>query len=404
MFKEICHMQKNILESVDNQALGERLKQARERKGMTQADAAAVLNVARTTLTAIEQGTRRIKAGELIKLAQTYGRQVSDFVRARPEIVPFQVQFRSVQLTDDLNGDEIRQSITDFEEHCQDYLELEAIMDSVYRPRYPQVYEIDGEQIEQIAEAVAIEERNRLNVGDGPFSQLRQVLENDVGLRIFYLPLRPSGKISAMYAYSVELGGCIAVNSQHPEERRRWSLAHDYAHFLTQRERPEILPTAGYIRVPRSERFADAFAKYFLMPTSGLLKRARARLSENGQLTIADVLILANYYAVSVEAMTHRLEELGLVRPGAWMRIQEMKLPIREAKRELGLAPVTGFEETFPQRYLLLAIAAYKQDRITEGQLAQFLHMDRIQLRHFLENMEADSSETSVQVETAVEP
>jgi Zn-dependent peptidase ImmA (M78 family)/DNA-binding XRE family transcriptional regulator len=397
-------MQKNILESVDYQALGERLKQARERKGLTQADAAAVLEVARTTLTAIEQGTRRIKAGELITLAQAYGRQVSDFVRARPEIVPFQVQFRSVQSTGDLDGEQVRQSIADFEEHCQDYLELEAVMDSVYRPRYPQVYEIDGVQIERIAEAIAIEERNRLGVGDGPFSQLREVLENDVGLRVFYLPLRPSGKISAMYTFNQEMGGCIAINVQHPEERRRWSLAHEYAHFLTQRERPEILPTAGYSRVPLNERFADAFAKYFLMPATGLLKRARARLTENGQLTVTDVLILANYYAVSVEAMTHRLDELSLVRPGAWIRIQEMKLPIREAQRELGLAPVTGFEETFPRRYLFLAIAAYKQDRITEGQLAQFLRMDRIQLRQFLENIEADSSEAAVRFETAVEP
>ncbi|MBI1297225.1 ImmA/IrrE family metallo-endopeptidase [bacterium] len=395
-------MQRNVLESIDHQALGQRLKQAREREGMTQADAAAVLDVARTTLTAIEQGTRRVKAGELIKLAQAYGRQVSDFVRARPEIVPFQVQFRSVQLTDDIDGDQIRQSIADFEDHCQDYLELESIMDSVYRPRYPQIYEIDGDQIERIAEAVAIEERSRLNVGDGPFVQLRQVLENDVGLRIFYLPLRPSGKISAMYAYSEELGGCIAVNSQHPEERRRWSLAHDYAHFLTQRERPAILPTAGYVRVPRHERFADAFAKYFLMPTSGLLKRARAHLSANGKLTVSDVLILANYYAVSAETMTHRLEELELVRPGAWMRIQEMKLPIREAQRELGLAPVAEADETFPRRYLFLAIAAYEQERISEEQLARFLHKDRLKVRRLVAEFQpADAAffnQTAVEV------
>jgi Zn-dependent peptidase ImmA (M78 family)/DNA-binding XRE family transcriptional regulator len=400
-------MQKNILESVDNQELGKRLKQARERKGMTQADAAAVLNVARTTLTAIEQGARRIKAGELIKLAQAYGQQVSDFVRARPEIVPFQVQFRSVRTSSDIDAEQIRESVTLFEAYCQDYLELEEITQSTHRPRYPQIYEIDGGQLERIAEAVAIEERNRLGVGDGPFSQLREVLENDVGLRIFYLPLRPSGKISAMYAFSREMGGCIAVNVQHPEERRRWSLAHEYAHFLTEREKPEILPSAGYSRLPLSERFADAFARYFLMPTSGLIKRARARLSENGQLAVADILILANYYAVSVEAMTRRLEELSLVRPGAWLRIQEMKLPIREAQRQLGLEPVHGFADTFPKRYLFLAIYAYDEGLITEGQFAHFLRMDRVHARQLAEDlrptMQGDGGEANPDVEPAVE-
>jgi Zn-dependent peptidase ImmA (M78 family)/DNA-binding XRE family transcriptional regulator len=395
-------MQKNMLESVDYQALGERLKQARERKGMTQADAAAVLDVARTTLTAIEQGSRRIKAGELIKLAQAYSQQVSDFVRARPEIVPFQVQFRSVRISEDIDDIQIHESIRLFEEHCQDYLGLEEITESVHRPRYPQVYEIDGMQIERIAEAIAIEERNRLGVGDGPFSQLREVLGNDVGLRIFYLPLRPSGKISAMYTFSQAMGGCIAINVYHTEERKRWSLAHEYAHFLTQRERPEILPTAGYSRVPLSERFADAFAKYFLMPTSGLLKRARARLNQNRQLTVTDILILANYYAVSLEAMTHRLDELNLVHPGAWTRIQEMKLPIREAQRKLGLYPVPSAADTFPHRYLLLAIDAYKQERITEGQLARFLRMDRLQVRQLVADLQ-DGDAALNHVETALE-
>ncbi len=75
-------MDTNILDTIDMRELGKGLQQARIKQGMTQEDAAKVIDVARTTITAIEKGERRIKAGELIKLAQAFGRQVSDFVAA----------------------------------------------------------------------------------------------------------------------------------------------------------------------------------------------------------------------------------------------------------------------------------------------------------------------------------
>ena len=82
-------MESNILDSIDMRQIGKELQDARKHRGMTQEAAAEVLGVARTTITAIEKGERRIKAGELIKLARAYGRQVSDFVRQRPRIRVF---------------------------------------------------------------------------------------------------------------------------------------------------------------------------------------------------------------------------------------------------------------------------------------------------------------------------
>src|SRR5437763_5987969 len=77
------HMNGNILDTIDIRVLGKELQQARTKRGLTQEEAAKSIGVARTTLTAIEKGERRIKAEELILLAQVYGLQVSDFVRPR---------------------------------------------------------------------------------------------------------------------------------------------------------------------------------------------------------------------------------------------------------------------------------------------------------------------------------
>ena len=54
-----------ILEKMTAKDIGERLRIARENAKLTQADAAGVIEVARTTLIAIEQGQRRVRMNEL---------------------------------------------------------------------------------------------------------------------------------------------------------------------------------------------------------------------------------------------------------------------------------------------------------------------------------------------------
>jgi DNA-binding XRE family transcriptional regulator len=82
-------MATNILDNIDLGRLGELLQQARKSCDMTQAQAAEIIDAARTTIVAIEKGERRIKATELIKLARAYGRAIGDFVQ--PRVVTYRV-------------------------------------------------------------------------------------------------------------------------------------------------------------------------------------------------------------------------------------------------------------------------------------------------------------------------
>ncbi len=250
--------------------------------------------------------------------------------------------------------------------------------------KYPLEYEIAGLRTAQAAESVAIEERNRLGLGDGPIPILRDILEQDVGLRIFYLPLHPS-KFSAIYLYTEQLGGCIAINSLHPEERRRWSLAHDYAHFLVHRYKPTVLIEEGYQRLPESERFADDFALYFLMPTAGLTRRFNDIRRMKGKITPADLCTLAHYYGVSVAAITLRLEDLNLLPTGIWDKLREGGFKVREAQRQLSLGAIPARDEKLPIRYQYLAVDAFDQALISEGQFAKFLGVDRLEARRVAE-------------------
>ncbi len=364
--------------------LGKELQQARIKRGLTQEDAARIIDVARTTITAIEKGERRIKVDELIKLTQAYGRQVSDFVRPLPHVEPFQIQFRGPSMRIEEDTASLAASIDELEQLCRNYLELEQITVSPLIRKYPLEYEITGLAAAQAAESVAIEERYRLGLGDGPIPFLRDVLEQDVGLRIFYLPLRPP-RFSAIYSYTDQLGGCMAINSLFPAERQHWSLARNYAHFLVHRYQPIVLFEEGYQRLPENERFADFFARSFLMPTSGLTRHFNDIRRMKRKMTPADLCTLAHYYGVSVAAITLRLEEMKLLPTGIWEKLREGGLKVREAQQQLGLEAIPARDEQLPIRYQYLAVDAFDRALISEGQFARFLGVDRLEARRLAE-------------------
>ena len=64
-------MDKHLLTSIDPAIIGERLAEARRARGLTQQQAAEFLDVARTTITAMEKGERRPRAVELVKSRPT---------------------------------------------------------------------------------------------------------------------------------------------------------------------------------------------------------------------------------------------------------------------------------------------------------------------------------------------
>jgi Zn-dependent peptidase ImmA (M78 family)/DNA-binding XRE family transcriptional regulator len=380
----------NILDSIDPRRLGDLLQQARKKMGMTQADAARVIDAARTTLVAIEKGERRLKPNELIQLARAYGRSVSDFVRPTPAIEPFEVQFRAVYHRQEQEELQINPVIEHFEQLCRNYLELEQIMDAPMTRTYPPEYRCNTLPLEAAAENIALAERQRLGLGDGPLPQLRDILELNVGIRVFYLKMPP--KYSEIYSYDPQLGACMAINQNHYEERRRWSMAHGYLHFLAHRHKPVLNFDGQYQRRPESEQLAESFPKYFLMPTSGLLRRFNDMSSVHGKFTTTNLFTLANYYGVSLEALTLRMEGMALLRTGTWDRLRDRGIKVRKVQQDLGLQETANRSDQLPVHYQHLAIDALEQGKITEGRFADFLEVDRIEARRIAEELRNHSA------------
>lgn len=382
-------MERHVLNTIDAVVIGERLADARRARNLTQQQAADAIGVSRTTITAMEKGDRRPRASELVTLARLYAQSVSAFVqpaRTAPE-PSFLIQFRSARGAQTEERASARETdIRQFEQLCRWYAELEEMLGASLPRRYLPAYDVSGTPPERAAEEVAASERNRLGLGDGPIGDLWGVLETDIGLRVFPLQMADN-RTAGMFLYSEDYGGCVAINANQPEERRRMSAAHEYAHFLTDRAKPEITILHTYKRVPETERFADAFARFFLMPAPGLSRRFETiRRAKTRPINPGDVLTLSHLFGVSFQAMTWRLEELKLLPPGTWDRLRDLGFKPGQARNMLGLPPLAG-ALPLPPRYQMLAVQAYEDGLLSEGQLAERLLTDRIGARALIHDL-----------------
>jgi Zn-dependent peptidase ImmA (M78 family)/transcriptional regulator with XRE-family HTH domain len=380
-------MNTKILEQLDPRVIGSRLQDARRATALTQQYVADEMAMARTTVVAIEKGERRVSAEELIKFARVYRRQVSDFVGRQTVTEGFVAQFRASERQTLETNSEYETAALELQTRSEDYVELEQKL-GLRNPRpYPPVYETTGGTPDQLGSEIATYERNRLGLGDGPIGNLRERLETEVGLSIFYYAM-PS-KIAGVFAFNEDLGACIGINAKHPRDRRQWSLAHEYGHFLMHRYQAEITILLERRLNSARERVTDSFAEHFLMPAAGLNRRFSEihRASPKGA-TLGDIVGLANLYQVSVQALVLRLESLRRLAPGTWERLTTEGFEVQKAQHLLGIDANPPVHDLFPERYVLLAVTAFRNGQLSEGQLAKYLRTDRLSARLTVEDLQ----------------
>ena len=181
-----------------------------------------------------------------------------------------------------------------------------------------------------------------------------------------------------MYAYSAELGACILINRNHPPERRRVSMLHEYGHFLlsTDRYKPGIDYLTMPGRKPANERFAEAFALSFLMPATSVRQKFQDIVATTGDFQVADLCRMKHFYFVSLEAMTLRVEQLGLIPRGTWDSLKESNSPHAKPRRCWACHRIPSPTSIVPERYKYLAVHAYEREELGDSDLAHYLRCD----------------------------
>jgi Zn-dependent peptidase ImmA (M78 family) len=367
--------------------LGERLRLARESAKVTQAAAGEALEVARTTIVAIEQGQRRPRLDELQRFAGLYGVSVNALLRREAVQIDLTPRFRRAGEADA----DVEAAVALLTTLVQAELELEDLL-GVRRTRNdpPERPLLPGNVAIQ-AEHDASELRQWLGVGMGPIHDIMSVLELQLGARVFVRRL--PAKISGLYAYDERAGACILLNATHPRNRRAQTGAHELGHFISTRRSPDALH-AGSPESSREERYAIAFARAFLTPARAVMAMFKEITAGATQLTRRHIILLAHAFGVSREALVRRLEELGLTKAGTWdWFVHNGGITDQQARQVLGEAIEPDSAQVdagrpISMRLALLVGEAWAKGLLSEGQIARLLQLDRIEVRELIDAYE----------------
>jgi Zn-dependent peptidase ImmA (M78 family)/DNA-binding XRE family transcriptional regulator len=378
--------------------IGERLRVAREATGLKQGPAAGAIDMSRTTLIAIEQGQRRVRTDELLKLSKLYGTSVNALMRVQAIHVDLSPKFRKVVGDRDETGRAASQLLADL---AKAEVELEDLLGVSRVRNYPPERPIGSGDITLQAEHDALELRQRTGLGLSPVADIISLLELELGVRVYIRRL--DGHVSGLFAYDEKLGACILLNARHPRERRTFTAAHELGHLISTRREPDVLHDQSPERTPE-ERYCNAFARAFMMPHRGVMQKFKDFTAGSPRLTRRHIIVLAHYFNVSREAVSRRLEELKLTKPGTWDWFEENGgITDAQAHQVLGdLVPTdtakAEAEQPTTLRLNMLASEAWRQSLLTEGQLMRLLHLDRVELRRLLDrtDIEGEADEAPV--------
>jgi len=135
-------------------------------------------------------------------------------------------------------------------------------------------------------------------------------LANELGIKVYHAawPNDVSGKIQKDSAYGGASGFAIFVNREHHVNRRRFTTAHEIAHYVLHEEKigDGIFDDALYRSGLSSaiEAQANGLAANILMPWSILNRYIPSYLGNDGD---TDVTKLAALFQVSKQSMSIRL-------------------------------------------------------------------------------------------------
>lgn len=264
----------------------DRIKLARESRGLTQASLAENLSFNQATLSKLEKGLYHVSDEMISELASVLNYK-KEFFYKNHEVYPLKhFYFRKNLGTTVTNSKKIESIINIFSSNLLDL--IESVNIEIDLP-YVDI-EKEGITPEFLAERV----RNYFNLSSGPIKNLVNILEKR-GVVIHFFDFNKDLKISGVSFITPGGIPLIIINNNIPNSRKRFTIAHELGHLLMHYK-------GGLIGEARDlEKEANRFASEFLMP----LKDIRLELFN---LTEEKLFSLKSYWKVSIQSLIYKAE------------------------------------------------------------------------------------------------
>ncbi|MFH1975964.1 MAG: XRE family transcriptional regulator [Pseudomonadota bacterium] len=357
--------------------LDKRIIAAREAAGFSITEAAQKLGFKNyQTLSAIEKGSRKINANELIIMARLYGRNLDYFLESGATPDPSPLWRKATKA--DVNF--IQRQFLSF---LENYSNLENLLDLKRRWKDIQrKYDRDDFSVNgfERADMLGAEIHNLLDLGSRPSLNLLNVLENKLRFKVLHMQLEEG--VSGASVVDNALGVGILINVNDAPWRRNFDLAHELFHVITWNVfSPEEIGN-GTTKT-RPEQYADKFASSLLLPENHLRDALKDTATDN-EIRIIDIIELAKEFGVSTEAVLWRLVNLKIIKKTLALKVLETP-NFRDLDRDMRQG-LYGKERPskFPSRFISLVCRCLMEGKISRGAFAEYLEIDRTEIDDYL--------------------
>lgn len=347
------------MNTVDGQELGERIAAARQRAAMTQAELASAVALDRSSLAKIENGSRRVSALELARIADAVNERIEWFFRPAPPAV---ISHRNMQEPGAASPgvDRLIERVARHVEFVTQRVR-QALPDTpgLTRP---------GNSAE--TEEAAARARTLLGMApDGPVSGLTDLMAGQ-GLFAFAFDLGTDAADGA--SLLLRRGGVAVINGARQVGRRRLALAHEFGHFLFADEYTVDWRIAEQDGVEGWESRLDRFARAFLLPEADLRDIYRHLTDERTDLRTIAVL-LGSKYQVDMSTLARRMTEIGLISSDEAGFVRSVRTS-RADIIELNLVPKHELEPPcLPKPYVKSVLSLYRGTDISAARAIDLL-------------------------------
>lgn len=344
--------------------MGERLKLARASAGLSLRDLSDKIGnlVSAQALGKYERDESMPGSKVLLSLADALGVS-EDYLVGQSDITLEAVEFRKNKITRKREEAQIEAAVIS---HLERYLEVESIL-QVSSLEWDKPREAPYPVVEDIVEAdlAAQSLRDHWNLGNDPVYKLAEFLE-ERGIKVLALELPDS--ISGLTCFVRRPKGgrvpVIVINGLDTGERQRFTLAHELGHM--------VLEVANGID---EEKTSHRFAGAFLMPAELL----RTEIGKHrSSLSLGELFALKRILAVSVQALTYRCKDLGIIHRNTYIELFEVFN--EKGWRKPPYAEPFAVQQEQPQRFRRLCFRALTEGAISESKVAELLGMSVGQL------------------------
>ncbi|MDD2509916.1 MAG: XRE family transcriptional regulator [Syntrophomonas sp.] len=348
--------------------IGRNIDKARQEKEISHQELAQILGVTRQTVSKYIKGEQAIDSEKLFKLAAFFNKPFDYFIEENEDEV-LRVMFRA-DFPDDNFTDELRAVIQDRLQKQWEVLSLAgqdmiSFLPPQYKLKLSGKKNLTDKEKEEI-ERVALEQRQQVldNCGHQDIYECFEAF----GIQVIAQPFHNSN-IFGLSGYSDEHGAFIIINDDDiiPEERKIFTLIHEYGHLVFHRE--EYGNNAGSHFTARSdprEKMADHFAGCFLAPRYQV-QHWYKRIGNRATLT--DLIEFKKELGISLQALVMTLKNYGFFDSSQVSRFYKIINSRGGKKKEPN--PISAIEKN--KTYYILVRNLFMSDAISTGRIAELL-------------------------------